>query len=111
MLVQGGADGPDLYSHAVGVMLQIPTIITLPALWNTTKPRLAAGPIRNRRILKEFKPDVLLVFPGGPGTADMSKICAKAGVRIIKAKDPDVLAERARAREKERRANAKKVRR
>lgn len=44
----------------------------------------SAGPIRNARMLKEGKPDVVLAFPGGVGTANM-EIAGAAGVRIIEA--------------------------
>jgi hypothetical protein len=30
-----------------------------------------AGPIRNQRMLEEGKPDLVMAFPGGRGTADM----------------------------------------
>jgi hypothetical protein len=43
-----------------------------PADWNTHKK--AAGPIRNRQMLKTGI-DVLIAFPGGKGTADMIGIC------------------------------------
>ncbi len=31
----------------------------------------AAGPIRNQRMIDEGKPDLVIAFPGGRGTADM----------------------------------------
>lgn len=52
-----------------------------PANWD--KHRKAAGPIRNQQMLDEGKPDVVLAFPGGRGTADMVKRAKKAGVRVI----------------------------
>jgi hypothetical protein len=42
----------------------------------------AAGPIRNRQMLAEFKPDIVVAFPGGRGTADMVRISRKAGVTV-----------------------------
>lgn len=44
---------------------------------------LAAGPLRNQRMLDEGKPDVVLAFPGGKGTADMVARARKAGVRVV----------------------------
>ena len=43
----------------------------------------AAGPMRNQRMIDEGKPDLVVAFPGGRGTADM--ICrAKAhGIEVI----------------------------
>lgn len=43
----------------------------------------AAGPIRNKQMLVEGKPDVVLAFPGGNGTADMIEQARKVGIRII----------------------------
>lgn len=48
---------------------------------------LAAGPIRNRRMLEEGKPDLVLAFPGGKGTADMVRQATVAGVRVIEVKE------------------------
>lgn len=43
----------------------------------------AAGPIRNQRMLDEGKPDLVLAFPGGRGTADMVEKAKKAGVEVM----------------------------
>jgi hypothetical protein len=43
----------------------------------------AAGPIRNQRMLDEGKPDLVVAFPGGPGTADMTRKARDAGVEVI----------------------------
>lgn len=43
----------------------------------------AAGPIRNARMIAEGKPDIVLAFPGGRGTANMVAQARKAGVRVI----------------------------
>lgn len=44
----------------------------------------AAGPTRNKRMIDEGKPDVVLAFPGGGGTADMVRRAEAAGIRVIK---------------------------
>lgn len=44
----------------------------------------AAGPIRNQRMLDEGKPDLVIAFPGGRGTADMVRRAEKAGVPVHK---------------------------
>jgi hypothetical protein len=44
---------------------------------------LSAGPRRNRKMLKEFKPDLVVAFPGDTGTAHMVGISRTAGVRVI----------------------------
>lgn len=47
----------------------------------------SAGPIRNSQMLAAEKPDVVLAFPGGRGTADMVNKARKAGVRVIEVLD------------------------
>jgi hypothetical protein len=41
-----------------------------------------AGPIRNQRMLDEHKPDLVVAFPGGRGTADMVRRARKSGVEV-----------------------------
>lgn len=43
----------------------------------------AAGPMRNQRMLDEGKPDLVVAFPGGRGTADMVRRARAAGVRVL----------------------------
>lgn len=43
----------------------------------------AAGPIRNQRMLDEGKPDLVLAFPGGRGTADMTRRARAAGIEVV----------------------------
>lgn len=42
----------------------------------------SAGPIRNKRMLEEGKPDLVIAFPGGKGTANMIAQARKAGVSV-----------------------------
>lgn len=42
----------------------------------------AAGPIRNQRMIDEGKPDLVVAFPGGDGTADMKRKARAAGIPI-----------------------------
>jgi len=51
-----------------------------PADW--TRYKNAAGPIRNTQMLAEGKPQGVLAFPGGNGTADMIKKSIKAGLLV-----------------------------
>lgn len=42
----------------------------------------AAGAIRNKQMLEQGKPDLVIAFPGGKGTANMIRQAKKAGVRV-----------------------------
>lgn len=52
-----------------------------PARWG--KYRHAAGPMRNTQMLEEFKPDIVVAFPGGNGTEDMITKARAAGVTVL----------------------------
>ena len=52
-----------------------------PADWQTHGR--AAGPIRNQQMIDEGKPDLVVAFPGGTGTADMIRRAKAAGIRVI----------------------------
>lgn len=52
-----------------------------PADWN--RYGKAAGPIRNQQMLDVGKPDMVLAFPGGRGTADMVRRAKDAGIRVV----------------------------
>ncbi len=45
-----------------------------------------AGPKRNRQMLEE-KPDLVVAFPGGRGTAGMIRVATKAGLQVIMAEE------------------------
>lgn len=52
-----------------------------PADWK--KYGKKAGYIRNKQMLDEGKPDLVIAFPGGKGTAMMVEIAKKAGVEVL----------------------------
>ncbi len=54
--------------------------VAYPADWK--KHGKKAGPIRNRQMLVEFKPDLVVAFSGGSGTADMIRQAKSAGVIV-----------------------------
>jgi hypothetical protein len=51
------------------------------AEWETLGRK--AGPIRNERMLTEGKPDLVVAFPGGRGTAHMTRLAREAGVEVV----------------------------
>ena len=68
IIISGCARGADTlgieWAEARGI-----EVGRFPADWDTHGR--AAGPIRNQRMLDEGKPDLVVAFPGGRGTADM----------------------------------------
>lgn len=58
----------------------------LPAQWD--KHGKAAGPMRNQAMLEKGKPDLVVAFPGGSGTADMVRRAKGAGVKVIEVSPP-----------------------
>lgn len=50
-----------------------------PADWE--RNGRAAGPIRNRQML-DGKPDLVIAFPGGKGTADMVAEAKRRGIAV-----------------------------
>lgn len=79
LLIHGAARGADelarRWAHLSGV-----SQLSFPADWKAHGK--AAGPIRNRRMLEEGKPDIVIAFPGGRGTADMVRQARAAGVKV-----------------------------
>jgi len=79
-LIEGGASGADDIAAAWTVENEDVELQTFHADWN--KHGKAAGPIRNQQMIDEGKPDLVLAFPGGRGTADMVRRAKKAGVPV-----------------------------
>jgi len=83
LIIQGGARGADTLAkqaaHRLGLEVE-----TYKADWK--RYRKAAGPIRNRQMLKEGKPDRGLAFhdniENSKGTKDMVAVLRKAGVPV-----------------------------
>jgi hypothetical protein len=81
-LIHGAATGADslaahYWRHALGRETE-----SHPADWG--KHGKAAGPIRNQEML-DSGVDILIAFPGGRGTADMTRRALAAGVKVIQA--------------------------
>lgn len=51
-----------------------------PAQWGAHGK--AAGPLRNAQMLESGRPDAVVAFPGGSGTADMVRRAKAAGVPV-----------------------------
>lgn len=64
-IATGGAPGADRLAQRWAEEKKLVPVIYV-AEWGRLGK--AAGPIRNRRMLDEFKPDLVVAFPGGTGT-------------------------------------------
>lgn len=78
-VIEGGAAGAD-WLAGEWARLCYHGLVTIEADWK--KHGNAAGPIRNEQMLTSTKPDMVLAFPGGRGTADMIARARKAGVEV-----------------------------
>lgn len=83
-IIHGGAPGADTLANSYASINRLPVQI-FRADWKRYGNR--AGPIRNQRMLDEGKPDLVVAFPGGRGTADMVRRAKAAGVRVIEVED------------------------
>src|SRR5688572_16446636 len=79
-IISGEADGADSIATDWAV-INWTGYEGYPADWKTHGK--AAGYIRNKQMLEEGKPDLVIAFPGGRGTAMMVDIAKKAGVEVI----------------------------
>jgi hypothetical protein len=78
-VISGMAPGADTLAAEWAERFGFP-LHKFPADWS--KHGKAAGPIRNQRMIEEGKPDLVIAFPGGRGTADMIRRAKAAGVEV-----------------------------
>jgi len=79
VVIQGEATGADSWAKKWAEINEIDTL-DFPADWDTHKK--AAGFIRNKQMLDEGKPELVIAFKGGNGTAMMIDIAKKANVPV-----------------------------
>lgn len=77
-IIHGAAPGADTLADEWG---KARGVKRTPCEANWTGLGKAAGPIRNRHMLT-LKPDGVVLFPGGRGTADMRKAALEVGVKV-----------------------------
>ncbi|MEW6771831.1 MAG: DUF2493 domain-containing protein [Bacillota bacterium] len=84
VVIQGGCRGADRLAAEIARELGF-TVKEFRADWQRYGPR-AAGPIRNRRMLDEGKPDLVLAFHAAikksRGMADIVRQARRAGVPV-----------------------------
>ncbi|MGN6773056.1 MAG: DUF2493 domain-containing protein [Rhizobiaceae bacterium] len=78
-IIEGGATGADALAASWAIVEGVP-VEQFPAEWKRHGRR--AGPIRNQRMIDEGKPDIVIAFPGGRGTADMVWRAKAAGIPV-----------------------------
>jgi hypothetical protein len=79
-VIHGDALGADSMAADWARLRGIPQT-PFPADWRANGR--SAGPIRNQKMLDEGKPDLVIAFPGGTGTADMIARSRRAGVKVL----------------------------
>lgn len=95
-LVHGAATGVDTVAGKWGVKyLGVSFVFAHPAHWKHDETCRegckkiegpSAGPIRNKEMLVERQPDLVIAFPGGRGTANMVQQAKMAKVEIVLAR-------------------------
>ena len=78
-IITGGASGVDTIAHEWAKEVGCKTEV-YPADWE--KYGKAAGPIRNKQMLDEGRPDRVVCFPGGCGTQNMYNLAVKYYIPI-----------------------------
>jgi hypothetical protein len=82
-VIHGAAKGADLtahvWAHSIGAYIE-----QYPANWERYGKK--AGYLRNKQMLEEGKPDLVIAFPGGAGTANMKSLARRAGVPVEEVK-------------------------
>jgi hypothetical protein len=79
-VMQGGASGVDTMARDWAAAR---AVVCHECCADWAQFGMRAGPIRNARML-EWRPDTVIAFPGGRGTADMVRRAEAAGVEVIR---------------------------
>ncbi len=82
VLIAGGARGADrlavAWARSSGIRPEEYPVT--PEEWAELGKR--AGRLRNTKMLDEGKPNAVIAFPGGPGTANMIQQAESRGIRV-----------------------------
>lgn len=79
VLIHGAARGADALAGEWAALRGVP-VSAYPADWKSFGR--AAGSIRNQTMLDDGRPEMVVAFPGGRGTADMVRRARKAGYPV-----------------------------
>ena len=83
VVIHGCATGADLHAE-MWAESRKRKALGFRAEWQ--KHGKKAGPLRNQRMIDEGKPDLVVAFPGGKGTADLVSRAHQAGIEVIEVK-------------------------
>lgn len=86
LLIHGDARGADTLGKLWAISRGVPHR-AFPADWGLYGH--GAGAVRNLQMLRAGKPDKIIAFPGGKGTANMVSQAKKAGVQILEIGEPE----------------------
>lgn len=78
-IISGGARGADALAERWATLRGVART-TYPAQWKMQGK--GAGMIRNLRMLVEGKPHLVVAFPGGKGTHNMTVVAMQHGVEV-----------------------------
>jgi hypothetical protein len=78
-LIEGGARGADTLAREWG---HLNNVLTTTVVANWARYGRRAGPIRNQTML-DMRPDAVIAFPGNQGTAHMTSIARRQGVKVL----------------------------
>lgn len=81
LIIHGGAMGADRLAQSWAVGRGVPCK-AYPAEW--AKYGKSAGPTRNQMMIDLEKPNLVIAFPGGKGTADVVKRAEAAKIPIFR---------------------------
>jgi ABC-type Fe3+-hydroxamate transport system substrate-binding protein len=83
-IIEGGAKGADYLACRWSAWRGLNNHRRFNADWELYGS--SAGPRRNLRMIEEGKPDLVVAFPGGRGTADMVAKAEAAGIPVQRVK-------------------------
>lgn len=81
-VIHGAATGADTEA-----MLWARKILHAPFVADWRQYGKAAGPMRNARMIAEGRPDLVVAFPGGKGTANCVAQARAAGIEVVEVKE------------------------
>lgn len=82
-IISGGAKGVD-DAALDWAMVNWTDYIEFTAEWETYGR--AAGPIRNKKMIDDGQPDLVVAFPGGRGTANMVSLARQYNIPVMEIK-------------------------